>query len=136
MIDKYPHNEIIKRALKNKSDLVYRGGLNYLIPQWQEFVDNSGDEDSSLSEWLNDLECRKIIDDILQMPPDNEKNQILIEVKHIDKTFIERTFEITDCIWGKEVEEANNFDSIKNWYYYRINRAIYDSEDSYFTKRK
>lgn len=36
---------------------------------------------------------------------------------------------------GDNIEKKNNYDRYKNWYYYRVNQNIFDSELGQFTKR-
>ena len=136
MTNEYPHTDEIKIVLKDKSDLVQRDGLNYLIPNWKRFADQYADNEDSIYEWLNDLDTRKIIDEILSTLSDFETTKIEQELKIIDALVIEKTFEINECVWGDLVERDNNFDRKKNWYYYRMNQNVFDSEAGQFTKRQ
>ncbi len=132
---KYPHNEDIKIVLKDKADFVQHEGLNYLIPQWQLFADKYVITEDSLYEWLNDLDTRKIIDEILEVLSKTERRKVEVVLKPIDTKVIKNTFEINECIWGNEVEKSNKYDRRKNWYYYRINEKIFCNEIGKFSKR-
>ncbi len=48
---------------------------------------------------------------------------------------MEKTFEITECIWGDEMEKNKKYVRQKNWYYYRLNQYIFDAGAGQFTKR-
>ncbi len=134
--NKYPHTNKIKTVLREKSDFVLRDGLNYLIPTWKQFADKFSDTEDLIYEWQNDLDTRKIIDEILDTLSDDEKIKIELDLKPIDKTVIAKTFEINECVWGDKVEKDNNYDRKKQWYYYRMNQNVFDNEIEQFTKRK
>ena len=136
MINDYSHTDEIKSILKDKADFVQRDGLNYLIPNWKRFAEEDADSQELIYEWLNDLDKRKIIDEILTIIPHSEKIKIELDLKLIDKIVIEKTFEINECVWGNNIEKNNNFDRNKHWYYYRMNQNVFESENGNFTKRK
>ncbi|MBS1666613.1 MAG: hypothetical protein JST58_04480 [Bacteroidetes bacterium] len=131
----YPHNDNIRELLKDKSELVRNEGLNYLIPDWQKFADQYSDAEESLYEWLDDLDTRKIIDEILQILPYHDRIKIDVVLEPIDKKVIDKTFEINECVWGSNIQIQEKFDRQKNWYYFRLNQKIFDSEPGQFSKR-
>ena len=133
--EKYPHTDKIKEVLKDKSDLVQKHGLNYLIPRWQTFADKYADTKDLIYDWLNDLSTRKIIDEVLATLSKAERNQIEQDLKPIDNTVLAKTFEINECVWGTKVEKENNYNRQKHWYYYRMNDNVFESESGRFTKR-
>lgn len=133
--EKYPPTALIKEVLKTKSDLVQQHGLNYLIPTWQRFADQYADTEAMIYEWLNDLDTRKIIDEILTILSEAERNQIEQELKHVDNIVLVKTFEINECVWGAKVEKRNNYNRQKHWYYYRMNDNVFECESGRFTKR-
>ena len=132
---KYPHTDKIKAILDDTTALVEGYGLNYLIPRWQHFTDQYADTENSICKWLDDLDDRRTIDQILNVLTDGERMAIEPELKKIDRKFMEKTFEITECIWGDEMEKNKKYDRQKNWYYYRLNQYIFDAEAGQFTKR-
>ncbi|KIA86156.1 hypothetical protein [Flavobacterium sp. AED] len=136
MKTQFPHTDEIKAILKNNSDLVKQNGLNYLIPKWKRFTDNYADNEDLIYEWLNEMDARKIIDEILVILPNTESAKITEVLKVIDAKFIEKTFEINECVWNDKVEKENQYDRQKNWYYYRVNQNLFENEDGQFTKRQ
>jgi hypothetical protein len=136
MTTEFPHTEEIKVILNNKSDLVRQYGLNYLIPNWKRFTDNNADNEDLIYDWLNEMDARKIIDEILLILPYSESLKITEVLKTIDTEFIENTFEINECVWNEKVEKENKYDRQKNWYYYRVNQNLFESEVGQFTKRQ
>jgi hypothetical protein len=136
MKTQFPHTDDIKAILKNNSDLVKQDGLNYLIPKWEQFTDIYADNEYLIYEWLNEMGARKIIDEILVLLPNTESAKITEVLKAIDAKFIEKTFEINECVWNDKVEKENKYERQKNWYYYRVNQNLFENEVGQFTKRQ
>jgi len=131
----YPHNDTIKAAMRGKSDLVQKDGLNYLIPKWKRFVaEYSGNEDL-MDEWLNFLDGRKIIDQILGLLPGRDRKWIEERLSPIDDLFRSRTFETNECVWGASNEKANGYNRASHWYYYRINEQLLKSEPGKYSRK-
>ncbi|MGB4849617.1 MAG: hypothetical protein WBP41_16960 [Saprospiraceae bacterium] len=135
MTTKYPHNDETKSVLSQSADFVQRDGLNYLISKWQRFADEYAEEEDLIYEWQNDLDTRKIIDEILATLSDSDKINIEAELRIIDSKVIEKTFEINECVWGDKVQTEYNYDRVKNWYYYRMNQKVFESRQGDFTKK-
>lgn len=91
--------------------------------------------EDSIDEWLNELDGRRIIDEILIILSDSDRIKITEIVKEIDSKFIEQTFEINECAWNEKVEKENEYDRQKNWYYYRITQNVFDNEIKQYSKR-
>ena len=126
MTTQYPHTDKIKAVLKDKADFVQRDGLNYLIPNWQRFASKYADTEDLIYDWLNDLDTRRIIGEILSTLSDTDRATIEQDLKIIDAEVIEKTFEINECVWGDKVERDNKYNRQKNWY---------ESESGQITKR-
>lgn len=133
--ENYPHTDKIKKLLKDKSDLIRQNGLNYLVPTWRRFADQCADTEEMVYEWLNDLDARKIIDEILASLTATDRLAIEREMTQLDELVLAKTFEVNECIWGEEAERANNYNRHKHWYYYRMNDHVFESESGRFTKR-
>jgi len=133
--EKYPHTDKIKEVLKDKSNLVQQHGLNYVSPTWQRFADQYADTEEMIYEWLNDLDARRIIDEVLATLSETERHQIEQDLKPIDNTVLAKTFEINECVWGDKVETENSYNRQKHWYNYRMNDHVFESESGRFTKR-
>jgi len=133
--EKYQHTDTIREFLRGKSELVQEHGLNYLIPNWKRFADQYADTEELIYEWLNDLDTRRIIDEILATLSETERKQIEQDLKPIDDIVLGKTFEVNECVWGDNVEKENNYNRQKHWYYYRMNNYVFESESGRFTKR-
>jgi hypothetical protein len=134
MAFKYPHNEKVKELLKDYADFVQKDGLNYLIPNWQRFADKYADTEDTLDEWLNDLDTRKIIDEVIEVLSEKDRRKIELDLKPIDAKVIEKTFEINECVWGGLVEKNSNYNRRKHWYYYRMNQKVFANQGGQFTR--
>jgi len=130
----YPHNDKIKAVLKDNADFVQKDGLNYLIPAWQRFANEYADTESSLDEWLNHLDTRMIIENILNVLPQNERVKVEEVLKYIDDQAREKTFMVNECVWGQEVEQREHYNRQKHWYYYRVNEQVFKNTSGRFTK--
>lgn len=135
-IEKYPHTDAIRQVLKDKSALVQKHGLNYLIPTWQCFADQYADTEKLIYEWLNDLDTRKIIDEVLSILSETERTKVEQDLKMIDEVVLAKTFEVNECVWGEKVEKECKYNRWVHWYYYRMNDPIFESEAGRFTKRQ
>jgi hypothetical protein len=133
--EKYLHTDNIREILKDKSELVQEHGLNYLIPNWKQFADRYADTEELIYEWLNDLDTRRFIDEILTTLSETERNQIEQDLKPIDDTVLAKTFEVNECVWGEKVQKENGYSREKHWYYYLMNEHVFESENDRFTKR-
>jgi hypothetical protein len=104
-----------------------KDGLNYLIPQWRKFTNSVDENDgSTIDEYLNDLDVRKIIDTILPLLSEQERDRIISVIDFDDKQFISKTFEVKDCMWGQENEVIHGFTRQNHFYYYRAPQYIID----------
>ena len=136
MTKEFPHTDEIKAILKDKADFIRQDGLNYLIPNCKSFADNYADKEDLIYDWLNVLDSRSIIDEILVILPYIERVKIAEVLKIIDTEFIEKTFEINECVWDSKIEKEKKYDRQKNWYYYRMNQNLFENEVGQFTKRE
>lgn len=134
MTKKYPHSDKIKSILDVKADFIQNEGLNYLIPTWKRFADQYADTEEDIYEWLNELDTRNIIDEILTILSESERTLIETELKPIDSIVLGKTFEVNECVWGKKAEKDNNYNRRKHWYYFIVNQPIFNNEKGKFTK--
>lgn len=108
--------------------------LNSLLSIWERFANIYANSESYIYEWQNYLDARKLIDEMIESMPADEKIMIGRKLEPLDKKVIAETFEISECIWGKKEERKNQYNRIKNWYYYRVNQYVFNSEANIFTR--
>lgn len=108
--------------------------LNSLVSVWERFAKNYSKSESYIYEWQNYLDARRLIDEMIETLPADEEIIIRRKLEPLDKKVIAETFEVSECVWGKKAEKKNRYNRIKNWYYYRVNQHVFDSETNIFTK--
>ena len=86
-----------------------------LLDQWARTV-NDVEHGYALTyeDYLNDLDVRRSLDDADLAPVFRERLTVL------DARFQEVTFPSGACVWGVENEEAEGWDRVSNWYYWRL----------------
>ena len=105
------------------------------MSRWEIFATEYAASEDSIFEWQNDMDGRHLIDGLLESTSDAKKAKIKKELKAADLKVIDQTFEINECIWGEENEKKYGYFRATNWYYYRMNQGVFDTEEGQFTKR-
>jgi hypothetical protein len=101
-----------------------------LLKTWCNFANKYADTEAYIYEWQNDMDCRRLIDEIITHFPLKIRNKYQKELFEIDKIVIEKTFEVNECIWKNQ-----NYNPHKHWYYYRMNQLVFENENGEFTKK-
>lgn len=86
-----------------------------LLEQWARTVDDVEHGYAlTYEDYLNDLDVRRSLDgaDL----PHAARERLAI----VDARFQEATFPSGACVWGKENEEAEGWDRVTHWYYWRL----------------
>lgn len=91
------------------------------IDTWKKSVNACKNGDVEFDEYLNDIYCRTIIEDVGQSLSDNSKISLQKFVKPLDKDFIENTVEIDHSLL-----DALNKDLY--FWYYRIPFKMHKDE--------
>ncbi|MDZ7879664.1 MAG: hypothetical protein U5L45_18445 [Saprospiraceae bacterium] len=105
-----------------------------LLSHWRRFAEQYADTQPYIYEWQNDMDARRLIDAHLATLPNNQK-ELKRHIQQFDKLVLAKTFEVNECIWGEKVEKENGYNRKTNWYYYRVNQAVFDAEKGVFTKK-
>jgi hypothetical protein len=118
-----------------KSNDVLKEELKDLFSKWYAFANKYSIEEELIYEWQNDMDARRLIDQVLEKLSLTQKSEIEKILLPLDTKVKENTFEVNECIWGKENEQSLNYNRLANWYYYRVNQLVFDSERDTFTKK-
>ena len=106
---------------KGYAQHVVEGGLDYLITSWEQTSNEIATGYSlGFDDFLNDMDGRRILGDVLQVATAEQKHFIESRLKEADELFMASTVESVACIWGKANEKQLGYSREKNWYYYRI----------------
>lgn len=114
---------------------IKKHNIDTLMLLWTNFANEYVETEDSIFEWQNSMDARRIIEDLVDSTSDAKKGKIKKELKAADLKVIDQTFEINECIWGEENEKKNGYFRSTNWYYYRMNQGVFDTEAGQFTKR-
>jgi hypothetical protein len=118
-----------------KSNDVLKEEIKDLFSKWYTFANKYSIEEELIYEWQNDMDARRLIDQALEKLSLTQKSEIEKILLPLDTKVKENTFEVNECIWGKENEQSLNYNRLANWYYYRVNQLVFDSERDTFTKK-
>jgi hypothetical protein len=98
---------------------VIEGGLDYLVRDWERTATKveAGNEVWLWEEWVNDLDAREILQDLLDHVP--ESHQALQAVEAADRRFAASSVPTDKCEWGDENAARHGWTREKNWWYWR-----------------
>ena len=113
--------DAIRRHLERRkvSEAVIEGGLDGLVSDWAELASTveAGVARWMWEEWLNDLDGREIIQDLLDHVP--ESRTALAAVEPADERFGASTIPTEQCVWGDGTASRHGWTREKNWWYWR-----------------
>lgn len=115
------------------SSNVRDGGFEYLLRVWRSTVREVEVGYSALfDEYLNDMDGRKIIDALLPVASESERQKVTTEVRQLDARFFAVTRPVDDCIWGADNARKHGYTRQRDWWYYRVptdlSRAEYSDQ--------
>ena len=113
--------DAIRRHLERRevSEPVIEGGLDGLVSDWEELTSEveAGVARWMWEEWLNDLDTREILQDLLDNVP--ESRRALQAIDAADKRFAASTISTDECEWGDGTAARHGWSREKNWWYWR-----------------
>lgn len=103
------------------------GGLDYLVSSWERTASAvaAGDEAWAWEEWVNDLDTRQILQDVLDHVP--ESAVALEAVERADTKFAASTRTTNECQWYEDVAAREGWTPDRNWWYWRAPPTPYES---------
>ncbi len=98
---------------------VIEGGLEWLVARWRRTATRaeSGEQHWVWEDWVNDLDTRNIIQNLLEHVPESRGS--LPQIEEADARFRNGTVESHRCVWGEENAEKHGWTSEKEWWYWR-----------------
>lgn len=109
--------------------------LQSLLKQWQIFSNKQVYTEYYIFEWQNDMDCRRLIQENMKTLSAAERKEVKKYLQPMDDAVKAATFEINECIWNINVAKRNKYNRRTNWYYYRVNEKVLESEKGAFTKK-
>ena len=105
---------------------VAEGGLDYLKQTWDRVASDAESGATWFSEeWLNDLDTRQIIHELLENVP--EAAVIRSHVEVADRRFRTAVRVTEECVWGEVNAKDEGWTSAENWWYWTEPRTPYES---------
>jgi hypothetical protein len=103
------------------SSRVCEGGFDYLLDRWTKIV-AAVEEGHSLyfDEYLNDMDARKIIDELGTVASDGEWAAVEAVLPSLDARFLSATRPVDTCIWGERNVAKYGHRPDRDWWYYRV----------------
>jgi hypothetical protein len=112
------------------SERVRDGGLDYLLHGWQLTVSDVVEGYTGLfDEYLNDMDGRRIIDELLPLEDATELRKVEASLPALDDGFIKATLPTSSCIWSEDVAQKHKYQPGRDWWYYRIPSNLGRVED-------
>ena len=108
--------------------------IRNLIEKWRTTANDYADKEELIYEWQNDMDCRRLINELLLTLDPAIREKFNIELKSIDDKLKAKTFEVNECIWGTKNELELKYNRKDNWYYYRVNQLVFNDERDIYTK--
>jgi hypothetical protein len=103
------------------ASFVIKEGLDYLIPRWEMTVQaiKSG-YTLSVDEYLNDMDTRRIIDEVWSLASDEQVDQYHNRLQAADQEYFDFTVPVQNCIWGSKNVAKYGYRPDHHWWYYHI----------------
>lgn len=97
---------------------VIDGGLDYLVEAWKRIATHVevGDEVWMWEEWLNDLDTRELLQDLLDNVP--ESRRAVAEIEAADARFRRAAIATEQCAWGERNARRHGWTRDRNWWYW------------------
>ena len=97
------------------------GGFDYLLQRWTKIVASVESGYRLLfDEYLNDMDSRKIIDELATYASESEWDDVEAALPSLDNRFFAATRPTSACIWGEHVAIQRGYRPDRDWRYYRV----------------
>jgi hypothetical protein len=106
---------------KKFASFVIESGLEYLIPRWEKTVLKiKNGYTMTLYEYLNDMDTRKIINEVWSLASDEQIDQYQERLKAADEVYFDSTVPSEECIWGSQNAAKYGYIQEVDWWYYHV----------------
>ena len=103
------------------SHLVIEGGLEYLVAGWERTAaDVAIGYCLEFEDYLNDLDGRRILEEVLKVASEEQRQFAEARTRSADTLFLARTIPSLQCVWGEHTEAKYGYSKEKDWWYYQI----------------
>ena len=96
-------------------------GFPYLLERWAETVSAIETGYHLLfDEYLNDVDSRKIIDELSTHASCAEWAMMKVTLPGLDARFLAATQSVSSCIWSDHNAARYGYSPVRDWWYYRL----------------
>ena len=98
---------------------VIDGGLDYLVGAWTRVASDveARRETWEWEEWVNDLDTRELLQDLVEHVPD--ARSALPQIEEADARFLRAAIRTDECEWGEENAAHHGWTPETHWWYWR-----------------
>ena len=90
-----------------------------MIENWERVVESVAQGYRfGLDDYLNDLDGRQLLEEVLAIAPADRKRECLERVRQADERMRVLIRPAGKCLWGDEVAETEGWTAEKNWWYF------------------
>jgi hypothetical protein len=103
------------------SSRVCEGGFDYLLDRWTRIL--TAVEEGyrfSFDEYLNDMDARRIIDELTTHAIDEEWAAVDAVLPALDDRLRAATRSVEVCIWGERNAAKHGYRADREWWYFRV----------------
>jgi hypothetical protein len=105
---------------------VVAGGLDYLLDRWEQITARVERHATWLwEEWVDDLDVREILEDVLAHVPEAAGARPSVEA--VDERFRAAAVATESCAWGDDVAERNGWTREREWWYWTAPATPFES---------
>lgn len=106
------------------ADDVVAAGLEGLVSEWERVVDQVREGyPLGLDDYLNDLDSRQMLEDALELAPDDEQTVARERVRTADLRMRTVVTPAAECLWGARVASVEGWNPERNWWYFNLPRS-------------
>jgi hypothetical protein len=99
---------------------IREGGFDYLLRRWTNIVAAvEAGYRLTFYEYLNDLDARRIIDELATHASDEEWAEVEAALPSLDERFRKATQPVNASLYGGSDEQKSKYHPDRDWYYFR-----------------
>ncbi len=106
-------------AAQRYADHVVTGGVRGLVESWEYTVDGIIRGETMIEpEYLNDMDGRRILAEVLAILPPEERRDWDVRVHLADARVRPFLVPTVNCLWGQANEQRHGYVREQDWWYY------------------
>jgi hypothetical protein len=104
---------------RNYAEPVIRGGLDGLVRNWESVAESVASGESQYrDDYLNDMDGRRILEEAMDVAPDDDKALWVERVRTADEKIRLHLRPTKECLWGEDNARKYGYSRNRDWWYY------------------